>query len=627
MKHYVLSFLIIGAILTSCGPAKNSGNDLAINSPINSSIDLSLVSDDKVPVAIDPGRFSKDTIIFRLPRVVQGTYKVSDFGSFIDDFKALDYEGNELKTEKIDVNSWAIYDALKLDKITYWVNDTYDIEGGSQHTPFSPSGTNIEPENYVLNLHGFIGYFDVLKSNSYVLNVVSPIEFDRSSALLKIEEEVSEDGKYITTRYQAKRYFDITDNPMMYGKFDVEEFQVGDIKIVLSVYSPNELHSAKTLKETMYKMMEAQKEFLGETNSTKRYDIFVYLAGKNAEAPKGFGALEHHTSTVVVMPESMGKEQLEASMIDIVSHEFFHILSPLTVHSEDVHYFDYNQPTFSKHLWMYEGLTEYFATLFQVKQGLVGEDEFYAKLLTKINRASHLDDHMSFTEMSENILEKPYADNYLNVYQKGALIGMCLDILIREESGGERGILDVMKELSNNYGIDKPFVDDEIIEEIVEMTYPSVGAFFKNHVIGGTPIDYDLFFAKAGLGWSEVAVETNYIMNSGKMIVKGDKATGTVIFNEAVADNSFWHENGVLPNDVIKEIDGVVLSPENANSVFHEVYGWKSGREVSVVLVRDGEEIRIEKILTPSYTQGKKLGLNKDASPQQKEVLHSWIGS
>ncbi len=625
MKQFLLSTLILAFVLTSCGTTTNVSKDLAITNPIESNIDLSKVVADKVPVQIDPGRFSSDTIVFRLPRVVQGTYAVSDFGSFVEDFKAIDYDGNELQFEKKDVNTWVIYEASKLDKITYWVNDTFDIEGGEQPTPFSPSGTNIESDNYVLNLHGFVGYFDALKTNSYILNITAPIEFDRTSALLKVEEKVSEDGKYVTTRYKAERYFDVTDNPMMYGKLDVEEFQVGDINIVLSVYSPNGLHSAKKLKETIFKMMEAQKAYLGENNSTKRYDIYVYLAASSNGSPKGFGALEHHTSTVVVMPESMPEKSLESSLIDIVSHEFFHILTPLSVHSEDVHYFDYDQPTFSEHLWMYEGLTEYFATLFQVNQDLVSEDEFYAKLLEKINTASTLDDTMSFTEMSEHILDKPYADNYYNVYQKGALIGMCLDIIIREESKGQEGILSVMKELSVKYGVDKPFDDEKIIDEIEAMTYPSVGEFFRNHVIGGIPIDYNVYFAKVGLGMNDGKVETNYVQNAGKMIVRGDKETGAIKFNEAVLDNSFWKESGVQPNDIIKEINGVILSRENASSIFGEVFDWQIGAEINVLLDRGGELIIIEKTLTPTFTTGKKLSLNPDATKEQKDLLKAWL--
>ena len=625
MKHFLLFCFGIALVLTSCGPAKSTGNDLASNNPIETSIDLTKVQDDKVPVMINPGRISMDTVVFRLPRVVQGTYAISDFGSFIEDFQAVDYDGKELESKKIDTNTWVIYEASKLEKITYWVNDTFDIESSGQATPFSPSGTNIEEENYVLNLHGFIGYFDSLKSNSYVLDVTAAAEFDRTSALQMVEEVVSEDGKVVTTRYQATRYFDITDNPMMYGKLDVEEFMVGDIKIVLSVYSPNKTHSAASLKETMFKMMEAQKNYLGDLNATKRYDIYVYLAGKNAGAPTGFGALEHHTSTVVVMPESMPKESLERQLIDIVSHEFFHILSPLSVHSEDVHYFDYNQPTFSKHLWMYEGLTEYFANIFQIDQGLISEKEFYKKMMNKISTAASLDDTMSFTEMSENILEQPYARNYFNVYQKGALIGMCLDIILREESDGEIGILSVMKDLSVKYGTDQPFDDDKIIDEIVNMTYPSVGKFFEDHVIGGTPINYMKYFEKVGLGINETKVETNYVQNAGKMIVKGDREAGTVRFNEEVVNNSFWNESGVQANDIIKSIDGEEVTMENANAVFGEVFGWQPGRDISVTLLRDGEEVLIEKTLTTSYTMGKQLGKNSDITDTQKALLEKWL--
>jgi predicted metalloprotease with PDZ domain len=44
---------------------------------------------------------------------------------------------------------------------------------------------------------------------------------------------------------------------------------------------------------------------------------------------RGFGALEHPTATTVVLPELMPKE-LVKSMMDVVSHEFFHIVTPLS---------------------------------------------------------------------------------------------------------------------------------------------------------------------------------------------------------------------------------------------------------------------------------------------------------
>ncbi|MDB0600522.1 peptidase M61 [Tenacibaculum maritimum] len=629
MNKNVFAIAVAGILLVGCKSTKKlNPNDIATKKPIAATLNLTEVADDKVPVTIDPGYFTSQKVIYRLPRVVQGTYSVSDFGKYVDDFKAFDYKGKELPIKKIDTNTWEINNAVNLDKIQYWVNDTFDMEvtgGIGGDVPFSPSGTNIEETNYVLNLHGFIGYFDSLKHSQYTLDVIAPATVKRTSALQEIAATKSKDGKVITSSYFAPRYFDITDNPMFYGELDVAEFSVGDIKIVLSVYSPNKKHNAKQIKAVMEKMMQAQKTYLGDINSTARYDIYLYLADQKETAPKGFGALEHHTSTVVVLPEAMPDKMLAKSMIDVVSHEFFHIVTPLNVHSEDVHYFDYNKPTFSKHLWMYEGITEYFATLFQIHQDLVKEEEFYNKIMGKIKVSLSMDDTMSFTKMSENVLENPYAPQYYNVYQKGALIGMCIDILLREESNGNRGVLSLMKELSNKYGKNKPFHDDALIEEITAMTYPSIGTFLKTHVVGTTPIDYGKFFAKVGLKYTTSMVKTNYLQDDGVFLVDRDKETGAIKFTGGVHNNSFWEDNGAKEGDVIKEIDGEVLTPENVNEVLGKVFTWKPGREVEVKLDRKGKEIVIKTVLTVTYA--KKTNLTEDpvASQKQKDLRKVWM--
>lgn len=429
-----LTFFASALFLLSCG-SKNLINDLATDRPIVAQLDLVNIDEDKVEVSIDPGRFVSDTIVYRLPRVVQGTYSVSDFGKYVEGVKGIDYEGNVLEANKLDTNTWQFVNAKNLDKITYWVNDTFDeeVQGGiGEEVPFSPSGTNIEPKQVLLNLHGFVGYFDSLKNNSYQVGVRAPVAFNYTSPLPETNTVLSEDGKTKESVFLANRYFEVTDNPMMYGETQVEEFMVGNIKIVLSVFSPNGVHTAAEIKEVVNKMMLAQKAYLGDLDSTPRYDILLYLSDTDKEgSPKGFGALEHHTSTVVVLPEQMQPEALAESMIDVVAHEFFHIVTPLSVHSEDVHYFDYNDPSFSKHLWLYEGITEYFAQHFQVYKGLISPEEYYSRTTQKINTSrSNYNDAMSFTEMSENILKSPYKENYANVYMKGALIGMCLDIMM-----------------------------------------------------------------------------------------------------------------------------------------------------------------------------------------------------
>lgn len=622
---YGLSLVVlVNACSPKTGELISEMEKPASMTPIEVSLNLAEISNDRVWVEINPGLFTEDTVIYRLPRVVQGTYDVSDFGSFTEDFVAYNYMGDSIEVERLDVNSWAIPNTQMLATLGYYVNDTFDIEGTETPTPFSPSGTNIEPDNFVLNLHGFIGYFDQLDDSEYLIEVSALATQEKISALPLTSTAFNEDSTIVIDTYFADRYFEVTDNPMMYGELDIERFQVGDIEIVLSVYSPNFVHTAASIKETVFKMMEAQKAYLGDMNTTKRYDIFLYMPTAAEGQASGFGALEHHTSTVVVLPEWMNADQLGSSMIDVVSHEFFHILTPLSVHSEDVHYFDYNAPTFSKHLWMYEGVTEYFASHFQAYEDLQPREAFYEKIQSKISTSLTLNDAMSFTKMSENILEEPYASEYYNVYMKGALIGMCIDILMREESNGERSMLSLMKELSGKYGVDKPFEDDAIIAEITAMSYPSVGEFLTTHVIGDTPIDYEVFFDKVGLAFKDINQTTTLFFNGQVPFIDANPESGEIFFLQTPL-NSTLVEWGIQAGDVIKSINGAEYDLSNISRIIPSTFNWTSETEVSMVVIRDGEEVEVSGLVGTPNVIVKKISELENATEAQVALRNFWL--
>ncbi|MFI1772335.1 M61 family metallopeptidase [Thalassobellus citreus] len=260
------------------------------------------------------------------------------------------------------------------------------------------------------------------------------------------------------------------------------------------------------MKDVVFKMLKSQLTSLKNFKTTSRYDIQIYFADGKEIKPNDYGALEHHSSTVMVLPESMKKDELFYHFKNLVAHEFFHIVTPLNIHSEHIHNFNYNSPNFSKHLWLYEGVTEYFSKLFQIDQNLITEKEFYNEVFNKLKTSKNYNDSLSFTLMSEHILQKEYHKNYANVYQKGALIAMCLDILLREESNGNKGLLSLMKVLSLKYGKNTPFIDNNLIDEISLITYPSIDNFFKKHVIGETPINYQDFFRKLGLNLTDTSL-------------------------------------------------------------------------------------------------------------------------
>lgn len=587
------TLILLGLICAFYGCTTSKGMLTIDKTPVLVSLDLVNIKNDKVEVTIDPGAFKSDVVSFKIPKTIPGTYSADDYGKYIQDLVALDYGGKVLNVVQEDDNTWRISNGKLLDKITYWVNDTYDTEQEMMDPVFSPAGTNIlEGENFMLNLHGFIGYFDEFKEVSYTIMVRKPLDLVATTTL-PIEPDRKPDPAW--DAFVAKRYFELIDNPILYTRPNTESFVIKNIQVTLTVYSPNGIYKAADLKDRMEEMMMAQKEFLGDIDSTKEYAILLYLSELDGLDAQGFGALEHQTSTVVVLPETMPKERLQQVMVDIVSHEFFHIITPLTIHSREIQFFDFNNPQMSKHLWMYEGTTEYFANLFQIQQGLIGEAEFYERMLDKIINSSAYNDTMSFTTMSENILEEPYADNYANVYEKGALINMALDILIRERSGGKKGVLWLMKELSRNYGMDIPFDDDALIAEIVAMTYPEVGAFFDAHVIGNVPIDYQDYFAKVGLAVVNLERQTGFFVDGEIPFIDVKDENNDVIFvRENIPLNSFFTDLGLKGGDVIKNINGTEIQLESMRSVIASSYSWASDKNIRIEVLRNGEVIILE---------------------------------
>lgn len=572
----MLAFALTG---TAIAQKKGKGDEVRVN------IDLKNVKDDKVMVTVTPPAINSETITYFIPKIIPGTYSEDNYGKFIDNFKAVDKKGKELAVTKADENSWKINNAKSLATITYWVNDTYDTEAGGTHEIFSPAGTNIAAnENFVINTHGFVGYFDSKGEVPYTVSVSHP------STLWGATSLVDTDASNENDVFKAQRYAELVDHPIMYSKPDYTTFTVDGMEILISVYSPNGIVTAKDITPEMETMMRAQKRFLGPINNTKKYSVLIYLSDMEANDARGFGALEHTTSTTVVMPEAMPVDQLLSTLKDVVSHEFFHIVTPLGVHSKEIHFFNYNTPKMSEHLWMYEGVTEYFANLFQVNQGLITEEDFYRRMAEKIASSRQFDDTMNFTKMSRNILEEPYKSAYYNVYLKGALIAMCIDIQMRESSNGQRGILDLMQGLSKEYGMNRPFNDEDLFAKITDLTYPEVGKFLDTYVAGNTPIPYESYFGKMGVTKAMIQQPGNAFLKNQQIPYITVNQSGEIIILPNIEDNAFMTSLGLQGGDVIKEINGTKYTVDNIYDMIMASMSWKEGEPITVKIQRNGEE-------------------------------------
>ncbi|MGZ9675164.1 M61 family metallopeptidase [Flavobacterium sp. GNP001] len=618
MKRILYS-LALASVLWSC-KTTNAVTLAKAKEQINVNINLTDVKDDKVRVTVAAPKINADETTYSVPKIIPGTYSIDDYGKYIEDFKAFDSKGNLLSTSKADENTWVIKNAKTLAKITYLVNDTFDTEKGNgfgNNDVFSPAGTNIDAgTNFMLNMHGFVGFFKDKNDLPYTVNIAHPANLWGATSM------TDQDASQTNDVFSMPRYAELIENPVMYAKPDYTTFTVDGMEILIGVFSPGGKITAESITPEMKTMMIAQKTFLGKINATKKYTVLLYLSSMKPNDAKGFGALEHPTATTVVMPEVLPKDELVKNMKDVVSHEFFHIVTPLTIHSKEIHYFDYNTPKMSKHLWMYEGVTEYFANLFQINQGLITEEDFYTRMAQKIEHASKMNDTMPFTTMSANVLTEPYKAQYLNVYEKGALIGMCLDIIIREKSNGERGILDLMQKLSVEYGASKPFNDEELFAKITSFTYPEVGDFLNTYVAGPTPIPYADLLAKVGVSKTTTKSPGNVFLKGQTPYITVNQATKEILVLPKNELNIFYTSLGLKGDDVLLSFNNKAYSLENIYDLITDSQKWKEDETIAIIIKRNGKEQVITGKVKLPYEEVESL----NASDSTKKTLKdAWL--
>ena len=609
MKKFLLVMAVFAGLAVS-----------AQNDTYQFALDLNQVTSDLIEVTLTTPDITADKIIYNMPKIVPGTYTIYDFGQYVMDFEAFDKEGLSLSVTQLDKNRWEIDRANTLAKISYWVEDTWDAN--VDDLVFEPGGTNIEEgENFVLNNHGFFGYFDGMKHNKYEVNVTRPDNFFGSTGLTSIKTTGNVD------QFTTENYMDLVDAPIMYNVPDTITFEVGGAEILISVYAKNDAASAKELSVDIKEILELQKDYLGGTLPVDKYAFIIYLY-EGQSGSGGSGALEHSYSSFYYLPE-MPAEKLSDFLVSVAAHEFFHIVTPLNIHSEEIGDFDFINPKMSKHLWMYEGVTEYFAGHVQVYGGMQTPDEYLELIEEKLMGAMRYKDDLAFTDLSLGCLHE-HEDQYGNVYQKGALIGMCLDILLREQSKGAMGIKDMMAMLSKEYGKYKSFSDAKLFDKITELSATPIGEFFKAYVEGNQELPLEELLSKVGLSFKKDVLLKEITL--GGISLGFNPETQHLIVADLSSVNAFGKALGYKINDELLAINGEDLDMANIQEQLEQYKAnTKSGEKVEVTVGRKvkGKMKRKKlkgKAITIEKTKKFVIEFNENASEEQLELRKAWLG-
>jgi len=335
------------------------------------SVDLTAAKNDQLDVTLLTPKINKPTINFKFAKIIPGTYRNADYGQFVSNLKAFDKNGKALAVKQADTNTWTIANATQLTKITYTVEDTWDSEKGAE--VFTMAGTNIEEgKNFVVNTPGFFGYFDGIRNIHFNLEFKKPENFYASTA-------IKPSGSTATTdRFQLNTLDELYDTPIMFSLPDTTTIDVGGASVLVSVYSPKRKMTSAIVAQGLSQNLRASAKYLGGALPVSHYAFIFYFNGEQKPSIAQ-GALEHNYSSFYTLKEDAPQQRM-GEVLDVTAHEFFHVLTPLNFSSKEVKEFNFDKPVLSKHLWLYEGSTEYASDHMQVKYGLNSIDEFLGKL-------------------------------------------------------------------------------------------------------------------------------------------------------------------------------------------------------------------------------------------------------
>lgn len=587
------------------------------------SVDLTAVKEDKLTIKLIPPDITENETVFMFPAMVPGTYDVYNFGRFVSNFKAEGKNGQIIKIEVLDKNSYKLSPANAIAEISYDVEDTWDTDIKDK-VVFEPGGSNIEEgKNFCLNTHCFFGYFKNKLDSKFILEVTKPKGFYASTSMTDLKSGETKDVISIFN------YHNLVDSPIMYTQPDTTTIQIGKSLVLISVFSPNQVITSDFIARNLNELLHAQAEYLGGELPIDKYAFLFYFTDKMSLSGAS-GALEHSYSSFYFLPEA-DTLAIAQEVRDVAAHEFFHIVTPLNIHSKEIGEFDFNNPQMSKHLWLYEGLTEYAAHHMQVKTGLIEFDAFFEVMVTKIQNArENYNDTVPFTVMSKYALDK-YKKQYNNVYEKGALIGMCMDIMLRYYSNGTYGTQELMKDLSKKYGKTTSFNDDELFNDIEKLTYKEVRYFLDNSVAGPKPLPFKEVFAMVGLNYTDKKIEEKITL--GGISVGYNPTTNHLVVVNIDKLDDFGKKLKFKEGDEIVTFNNRKLSLDNMKDVLGGfMQNAKIGDKLVIEVLRKdkkgNETIKVlkAKVKPVKVTETDIIEINEKATEQQLIARKAWLG-
>lgn len=543
--------------------------------PFHYHVDVTDTAMDSFSVTLNISGLKGDSIIYQFAATAPGTYQVMDVGRLVGSFAASDAKGRTLSSYRLSTNQFVIHHASSISKVEYRISDSFD-ENLQPHPIYLMCGSNIEDDNVQINPHMVFGYFHGHQSDAIEVSVAHPKEWTLGTAL-----------PFRNGVYHADTFDRLVDSPIFGGRMEKSGFKVGGTDVDMYIYSASGEVTADHFREPLRELLVAADKFL-DGLPVKHY-TFLFHFRPNPNELGTTGAWEHSYSSSYALPENILAHGPEA-LLGIIAHEFFHIVTPLNIHSEIIEEFNFVKPVASQHLWLYEGTTEWASDMMQVRGGLMNDIEYMAAISGKLNNNDSYDPSVSLVDLALGSFDR-YVPQYPNIYEKGALTAMLLDMRLLELSNGQKGLQEVIKTLSQRYGPKRAFPEHEFFDIFIKETYPEIADFIDRYIKGTEPLPVEEYLAKAGYTYERSYRTGKYRPNAGKFSLGFDGTHVRVIALQEA--DSVTRELGLQVGDAVLKF----VHNGTEVGIFQGVQGviaqLKPGEEIGWMIRRGDQDMRL----------------------------------
>ncbi len=584
-----------------------------------------------VGVQIDAGRVHEPTLDFVMPAWSPGRYAIYDFAKNVQEFEATSARGEPLPWTKLDKQTWRVetYRAEGAVRVRYRV---YGNDLSGSFSQFDSSHASLSGASVYIYVAGH-------KQDPITLSVD---ELPASNPPWKIVSGFSlstADRTFLSPNYDV-----LVDTPMEISpECSVSQFQERGKTFRVAVHNyAEEAGEIPKLEAGLEGIVRSELAMMPDPDFAS-YTFIIHFA---PELSIGDG-MEHLNSCQIVIRGKPSGEGLRETLLT-AAHEFFHLWNVKRLRPAALGPFNYARENYTPSLWFAEGVTSYYAYVHTFRSGLETRQEFLKQLADEI-RALEFEPGRSlmsaesssfdawFFDRPPQAQETNFPNSTISYYNKGAVLGLLLDLEIRGRTEGRKSLDDVMQLLYRKFyeslsatrgGSDpsqpsfmrgRSYGERDILEAVNAVSGSDFRTFFERYVRGTEPLPYARSLALAGMQFKiDTAPDSTPVL--GVLTRRESRGLRIVAVRPAsAADNG-----GLAQGDLLLNVDELPLSDTELKD---RLRMYLPGTEVPVTIERHGRQERITVALDPPPKDLYSIVELPQATPQQVYVRNGWLTS